>query len=1484
MFVRLAGGAALFAIFALAFVAGVLLHLDLAVSRRFVAREVNARLAGLSSGKIELAGLERLTPSRIAVRSVDVELVGTGHVRLQEVRVRFDVVRTLEAFVRGRGALAIHLPSVDVALADVTLVPGPKPAPRAERTRSTELRIDVDELRLAHGYVHGRMPDGFVVDGDVDGLRASVSIDGKRARGNGAAAVTARSILPEPVRVDVDGVASLPLDETGPRSASVGLSATAGDVRVAAQGELRGDTVELEISVPETSSEAVRELWEASPLTESVSLRGHASGTLPRLDVRADATLGPGRALVEGSLDLDGGPSAQLTLKARDVDLRALGRSLPASRVGFDAEGTLRRVAASKGELPLRGAVTVSTVRSSIAGEALPHVEAEAHVDRVLRVTAVVDEPGAPTRVEVTQTGPRSLRASLESTAPSLARVSRLARHGIRATGRGVLRAEASLDGEVMASRATLDVYRVDLSKVAIGAGRFEARAEGPLRAPRIWASGHVIALRREPYAVNDLVANVSGDLDAFEIALAGRGGSLDALSLDARVERSERTSVRDASARLERGGEEVTIAAREIAIAPDLLQVDGLTIAGIGDPVEASASRSRGRVVAQVRAPALDLDRLAVILGVDPERLGGKGSMSVSLDLGHDRESAEAAIRLTEARLGPVPVVDAALDFALEGRSVHGLFSVRNPELGGAHLEATGVVGGMLLDPKSIAASRGRVQFTSDRLSIPRLCAVLPCPDSFRRAATSGRATLQAHAVVERADAEADGDTRLHLDAQANDTVGSVGHLSLDSRVDLATLLSTRRLPTDAPLEADFAIDPRALEDLPPNWRPAALSGRVEVHGYAQGTIGQPFFVVEAAGHSLRYEAGLRNAPELDVEWVTTYDLEEAGSEITVRSEGRDAVRASVQAKASLERLLAGDDRAWTGGAWVEVDRFPLDFLPTDEQRVAGDLSGRISISGLHDKPRAQARLTADEVHVGRDSAGPVALSLELDERSCVASLDAGGADAPPDAGRATLRASAGCVWKNGLVPSIDPNAPIEVALDAARFPLGTVAPAVDAWVERLRGRLDAHLRATAVPRGDARTWLTAGEIHLREGNLLPLAIGREIRQLQLDLQATQGGGIRVENIAGEIGGGRFTGVASVAVENTTLQGGHAELHVPRRQAIPITLEGVSYGTVWGDVTVDAELRSTELLVVVRAPTLRAELPPQRTAQLEPLKDDPAIFVLQPLGPPQRTQAIGGGPGAPRPRSIVFSLELGNNVGISREDMKVELSTLEPPGNPKLILDPEPRLEGAIRILGGRVPVAGRVFRIERGIVRFGGDDPANPALDVDAVYESSDTSGTRIHVHVGGTAKDVKLSLTSSPPKPESELLAILAFGEPSPSSGVGGTPPTGGTAAATSAAAGVGSAILTSGVNQLLSQSIIPIRTSVSTGASTLASASVELTERVRVQYIRLFGATLYGQTQDVNQFALDWRFRPRWLLRTVVGDRGTTTLDVLWNRWY
>jgi translocation and assembly module TamB len=237
---------------------------------------------------------------------------------------------------------------------------------------------------------------------------------------------------------------------------------------------------------------------------------------------------------------------------------------------------------------------------------------------------------------------------------------------------------------------------------------------------------------------------------------------------------------------------------------------------------------------------------------------------------------------------------------------------------------------------------------------------------------------------------------------------------------------------------------------------------------------------------------------------------------------------------------------------------------------------------------------------------------------------------------------------------------------------------------------------------------------------------------------------------------------------------------------------------------------------------------------------------------------------------------------------MRIELITPPAPENLKLVFGEQFVAQGSIRILGGRVPVVGRVFRVDRGVVRFGGDDPADPALDIDAAYDASD--GTEIFVHVGGRAQSPKLALRSNPPKSESELLAILAFGG-SPittqAATLGPPPPAGPSAytAGRTAATGLGAGVLANGINQLLGRSVVPIRATIAAGQSTtLASAAVDISDRVRVQYSRQFGGGYYGTQYNQNEVSFEWRFRPRWVLRTTIGDRGSSAFDVLWQRWY
>jgi hypothetical protein len=1483
---RLGAALGLILVFAVAIVAGVVLHLDVPASRRLAAREANRVLGSFDWGRIVVGAVERLTLSNVVARSVDLDLTGTGRIHAEYVRVRIDPLRALREAFRERDVIAVYIRSVDVGLLDAAFTPGPMPTETKPGASTTKrVKLDIGDADVTHAYGHGPLRNGFFVDVDLDGLRSSITIDRNVLHTKVSTRATARAIVREPIQIELEGGASIPLGggAKNERSGILDAVASAGGVHLDLHGAMTGDRVMIDAVVPETAPESVRSLWESAPVASPVSLRARVEGTLPRPDARVELALGAASAQVRAELDLEGGPSADFSGSVRDLDLRALGIRWATSRLGFDAKGHLRVITAAKPEIPVEGWASISTVPGVLAGQTVPRIEGRIELARALRAWATVDEPGALGRVELTRAPTGRLQGSLEANIAALAEVPRLTRQGVVATGGAVLHAQASLDEDVVQAQGTLDVHNLSTSNLKVGEGRVEAQVEGPLETPRLAASAYLANLKVKGYAVNDAAVHANGTLEAFDVAVAGRGGIVDDIRLEARVERKTMTAVSALSARLERGGELVVVRANRLAIGSGTAAIDGLTVDGLGGRIEANASRFRGGMTANVSAPDFDLDRLAFFLGLPPQRLGGKGTLKISLDARKDRAAADGHLSLVGAKLGLWPKFDATVDVGLDGSSVQGLLSVRNSEIGGVHVDLTGALGGPVLEMRSLRGATGRVNLSTDRISLTRLCARSRCPRILDQAAAASRAMVEAHAVVARQSVGGN-DTSVHLDFQAADLEGPLAHFALDSQMDLDQTLATHRLPTDAPIEADFGIEPRSLDELPANARIPGLSGNAEVHGYAEGTIGKPFVVLEVAGHSLKYEAGGQGASSVDVEWVTTYDLEQAASDITLRSGGRDVAKASIQANASLEKLLAGGDRAWNGGAYAVLDGFPLDFFPTSpDARYSGSLSGKIAASGIHEKPHLEARLAVDDLRVGRDSAGPIVLAVEADEKNCVASFDAGAPD-DRDTGRATMRARAGCTWKNGTVPSIDPASPLELALDTTRFSLRPLGAFVDRWVQHLRGKIDTQLRAKVGSLAHGTTWSLGGVVHLREGNMLPLAIGREMKQIEIDAKFDPNVA-RIERVSAEIGAGRFTGTALLDLAGVVLERGHAELHVPRRQSIPLTAEGVSYGTIWGDVFAESESTADEIHIAVRAPTLRLELPPQRTSQLESLKDNPAVAVLQPLGPPEQP-SIGGGPGAPLPTRAVLTFELGENVGISREDMKIELQSADPPARPTLTL-PEERLEGAIRILGGRVPVAGRVFRIEHGVVSFSGTDLGDPALDIDAVYEGAEASGTRINVHVGGSAKNIKLALTSSPPKSESELLAILAFGEPTSGSAPATPTPQGGagtTAGAATAAAGVGSAILTTGINQLLSQSVLPIRTSLATGASTTAAASLELTERVRFEYIRLLGTTLYGQPQDVNQFALDWRFQPRWLLRTVVGDRGTTTLDVLWNRWY
>ncbi|WP_295560060.1 translocation/assembly module TamB domain-containing protein, partial [uncultured Sphingomonas sp.] len=107
------------------------------------------------------------------------------------------------------------------------------------------------------------------------------------------------------------------------------------------------------------------------------------------------------------------------------------------------------------------------------------------------------------------------------------------------------------------------------------------------------------------------------------------------------------------------------------------------------------------------------------------------------------------------------------------------------------------------------------------------------------------------------------------------------------------------------------------------------------------------------------------------------------------------------------------------------------------------------------------------------------------------------------------------------------------------------------------------------------------------------------------------------------------------------------------------------------------------------------------------------------------------------------------SGLGLSSE-WSADLSIAGEPGNPAIT--------GQATLVRGDYEFAGRKFELRRGIIRFGGEVPANPALDIEA---NADSTGLSASIRVTGTALKPEISFTSVPALPQDELLSRLLFG---------------------------------------------------------------------------------------------------------------------------
>jgi translocation and assembly module TamB len=86
------------------------------------------------------------------------------------------------------------------------------------------------------------------------------------------------------------------------------------------------------------------------------------------------------------------------------------------------------------------------------------------------------------------------------------------------------------------------------------------------------------------------------------------------------------------------------------------------------------------------------------------------------------------------------------------------------------------------------------------------------------------------------------------------------------------------------------------------------------------------------------------------------------------------------------------------------------------------------------------------------------------------------------------------------------------------------------------------------------------------------------------------------------------------------------------------------------------------------------------------------------------------------------------------------------------------PQFTGTAELVQGDYDFAGRNFRLDHGIIRFHGESPPDPQLDIRA---SATVQGLDANVLVQGTGLKPEITFASIPPLPQDELLSRILFG---------------------------------------------------------------------------------------------------------------------------
>jgi translocation and assembly module TamB len=405
------------------------------------------------------------------------------------------------------------------------------------------------------------------------------------------------------------------------------------------------------------------------------------------------------------------------------------------------------------------------------------------------------------------------------------------------------------------------------------------------------------------------------------------------------------------------------------------------------------------------------------------------------------------------------------------------------------------------------------------------------------------------------------------------------------------------------------------------------------------------------------------------------------------------------------------------------------LRDLPVDIAEVVapgfaadGSVQAEARITGTSAKPVGRVKLAATGL---RMRSGP-ARALPAASINATAELNGVAAqlDMRATAGRSRLTVAGAAPL--GTSGALDLHATGGVDLAMAE-------PILAAGGRHVRGQVNFDARIT----GTATAPAVAGTAQLSGGEVQDFSSGLHLTAITARLQGN-GATLRVEQLSATAGRGTINASGSIGVMQAGLP---VDLTLTARNAEPLASDLLT-AQLDADLTIRGEAAG-QLAVGGGVRVRRADIRiPERM---------PAKIVVLPIAQP------GAKPAPPAVASVValnLTIEAPGQVFVRGRGLDAEFGGSMKVGGTATA----PVTTGGLTLRRGQINVAGHTLTFTEGTISFNGGSMANPALRIVA---TSSTASVVATLTIGGTAQEPKITLSSTPPLPQDEVLAQLLFG---------------------------------------------------------------------------------------------------------------------------